>query len=455
MNKQRRPSNSSKPSPRKTAGANRSAKFEGRSGSKKRIGGESRRERTSSDQESSSSVKPRRIGRSSEGQEDFKPQRRVGGRSDDGPRRSEGRLEGRSESRSKGRPKGRSEGRPEGRSERPERRSEERSQRRLEGKSERRSIQSPSREVGAPRRGQLPSPRGTGPIGSPRRFRESNEFVAVQPVDLAVSNPEPEIETDSDLIYGRHSVLAALSGERTLNRIWIMSKLRYDPRFHSLLMQAKAAGAVVDEVDYRRLDQITQGATHQGIAAQVAPHAYLELHELIDRAKTTTETPVLVIADGITDPHNLGAIIRTAEALGAQGLVIPQRRAVGITSTVAKVAAGALETFPVARVVNLSRALEELKEAGFWIYGTVAEASQAVDTITFTGPIALVIGSEGDGLNLLTQKSCDALISIPLQGHVPSLNASVAAGMVLYEVFRQRRSQRFHLKTVSKEALQK
>ncbi|MBF2049625.1 MAG: 23S rRNA (guanosine(2251)-2'-O)-methyltransferase RlmB [Leptolyngbya sp. IPPAS B-1204] len=262
-------------------------------------------------------------------------------------------------------------------------------------------------------------------------------------------------ETDNDLIYGRHSVLAALDGERSLNRIWVTSKLRYDPRFHGLLTQAKADGAVIDEVDYRRLDQITHGATHQGIAAQVASYAYLELSELIQQAKAVTDQPVLVVADGITDPHNLGAIIRTAEALGAQGLVIPQRRAAAVTSTVAKVAAGALETFPVARVVNLGRALEELKSAGFWIYGTVAEADQPVDAVTFSGAIALVIGSEGEGLGLLTQKACDALVSIPLQGHVPSLNASVAAGMVLYEVFRQRRSQRFHLKTVSKEALQK
>jgi 23S rRNA (guanosine2251-2'-O)-methyltransferase len=277
------------------------------------------------------------------------------------------------------------------------------------------------------------------------------------PADLSqfAESAAIDTETNNDLIYGRHSVLAALTSERELNRIWIISKLRYDPRFHRLIVQAKANGAVVDEVDYHRLDQLTGGATHQGIAAQVASHTYLELQALIDRAKAAVEHPVLVIADGITDPHNLGAIIRTAEALGAQGVVIPQRRAVGITSTVAKVAAGALETIPVARVVNLSRALEELKEAGFWIYGTVAEAGQSVDTVTFTGAIALVIGSEGEGIGLLTQKSCDVLVSIPLQGNVPSLNASVAAGMVLYEVFRQRRSQRFHLKTVSKEALQK
>jgi 23S rRNA (guanosine2251-2'-O)-methyltransferase len=261
--------------------------------------------------------------------------------------------------------------------------------------------------------------------------------------------PLPD-QIEPDLIYGRHSVLAALDSERALNRIWVTPRLRYDPRFHTLLTEAKAGGAVIDEVEPRRLDQITKGATHQGIVAQVASHPYLELADLIEQAKAKVEHPVIVVADGITDPHNLGAIIRSAEAMGAQGLVIPQRRAVGITSTVAKVAAGALETFPVARVINLGRALEELKAAGFWIYGTVAEASQTVDAVSFDGATVVVIGSEGEGLNLLTQKNCDLLISIPLQGAVPSLNASVAAGMVLYEVFRQRRSQPLRLKTVSK-----
>ncbi len=265
----------------------------------------------------------------------------------------------------------------------------------------------------------------------------------------------PASETESELIYGRHSVLAVLEGERAINRIWVTSRLRYDPRFHLLLSDAKAGGAVIDEVEPRRLDQITDGGIHQGIAAQMAAHPYLELADLITQAKAQTDNPIILVADGITDPHNLGAIIRSAEALGAQGLVIPQRRAVGMTATVAKVAAGALETFPVARVINLGRALADLKSAGFWIYGTVADADQPVDQVNFTGSIVLVVGSEGEGLSLLTQKSCDVLVSIPLQGQVPSLNASVAAGMVLYEVFRQRRSQRLDLKSLSKGALQK
>ncbi|MGV0026675.1 23S rRNA (guanosine(2251)-2'-O)-methyltransferase RlmB [Phormidesmis priestleyi] len=260
----------------------------------------------------------------------------------------------------------------------------------------------------------------------------------------------PRSEEESDLIYGKHSVLAALEGDRSLNRIWILSHLRYDHRFHGLLTQAKANGAIIDEVEVARLNQITQFGNHQGVAAQVAPYEYIDLGELIDQAKAKTDHPVIVVADSITDPHNLGAIIRTAEALGAQGIVIPQRRAVGVTSTVMKVAAGALEKLPVARVVNLTRALEELKGAGFWIYGTAAEMSQSIHTVEFAKATVLVIGSEGDGLSLTTQKSCDVLVSIPLQGSTPSLNASVAAGMALYEIYRQRWSHTIHLDSIKK-----
>jgi 23S rRNA (guanosine2251-2'-O)-methyltransferase len=236
-----------------------------------------------------------------------------------------------------------------------------------------------------------------------------------------------------------------MESDRTLHRIWVTEKLRYDSRFHSLLNQAKANGAVIDEVTPKRLDQITNGANHQGIAAQTAAHDYLELAELIEQAKAKTDQPIIVVADGITDPHNLGAIIRSAEALGAQGIVIPQRRAVGVTSTVRKVAAGALENIAIARVVNLPRALEDLKAAGFWIYGTASESAQPAHTVKFAKASVLVIGAEGEGLGMLVQKSCDVLVSIPLQGNTPSLNASVAAGMVLYEAFRQRWTSTIHL----------
>ena len=243
-------------------------------------------------------------------------------------------------------------------------------------------------------------------------------------------------QDETDLLYGRHAVEAALQAQRPLNRVWVNARIRYDPRFLSLIDEAKASGAVIDEVDTLRLNQITAGANHQGIAAQAASHAYHDLDEMIETALGATKLPVIIAADGITDPHNLGAIIRTAEALGVQGMVIPQRRAVGVTSTVAKVAAGALEHLPVARVVNLKRALDTLKEKGFWIYGLSSEASQPVHRTTFDRPTVVVVGSEGSGLSLTVQQSCDALISIPLRGTVPSLNASVATGMALYEIYR-------------------
>jgi 23S rRNA (guanosine2251-2'-O)-methyltransferase len=258
---------------------------------------------------------------------------------------------------------------------------------------------------------------------------------------FSAASPETENaqEEQSDMIYGRHAVQAALETGRTLNRVWVTARLRYDNRFHTLLSDAKSQGTVIDEVEPKRLSQITQFANHQGIAAQVSPHEYKDLSEMIAEAKEKSTQPVIVVADGITDPHNLGAIVRTAEAMGAQGLVIPQRRAVGVTSTVRKVAAGALESLAIARVVNLARALEELKEAGFWIYGASGEASaQSVQTVEFAKATVVVIGSEGDGLGLVTQKACDLMVSIPLSGSTPSLNASVAAGMVLYEVYRQR-----------------
>jgi 23S rRNA (guanosine2251-2'-O)-methyltransferase len=259
---------------------------------------------------------------------------------------------------------------------------------------------------------------------------------------------ETESGESSDLIYGKHAVMAALEGDRSLNRIWILPRMRYAPQFLELLNLAKANGTVIDEVEPRRLSQISNGAVHQGIAAQVAPYEYVALGDLIAQAKAKTEQPVIVVADGITDPHNLGAIIRTVEAMGAQGLVIPQRRAASVTSTVMKVAAGALEKCTIARVVNLGRALEELKEAGFWIYGTAGGAAQSITETEFAPASVVVVGSEGEGLGVMTQRNCDVLVSIPLTGSTPSLNASVATGMALYEVYRQRWRDRHDLRKI-------
>ncbi len=250
--------------------------------------------------------------------------------------------------------------------------------------------------------------------------------------------PGPELDPDQDLIFGRQAVLAALEAQRTLNKIWIIPQLRYNSKFLPLLQEAKQRGAVIDEVSPQRLKHLTEGGNHQGIAAQGTAYNYIELETLIDEAFQQTVKPVLIVLDGVQDPHNLGAIARTAEAFGIQGIIIPQRRAVGVTSTVLKVAAGALTTLPIARVVNLNRALSYLKEKQFWVYGTDSRGNQPIHTIEFEGPVVLVIGSEGDGISLLTQQHCDYLISIPLIGRTESLNASVAAGISMYEIFRQR-----------------
>lgn len=261
-------------------------------------------------------------------------------------------------------------------------------------------------------------------------------------IEKQQSQPQEEANAeDEDLLYGRHSVLAALENKRQLNRIWITPKLRYNATFNPLLQAAKKQGSIIDEVEMERLNQITHGANHQGVAAQVAPYSYLDLVELMEKARSSSDKPIIIAAEGITDPQNLGAIIRSSEALGAQGLVIPQRRAAGITSTVMKVAAGALEYLPTARVVNFSRALEELKKEGFWIYGTVADEGKPLPQASFDESVVLVIGGEAQGLNLLTQRHCDELVSIPLLGKTESLNANVACAIALYEVSCRRQKK--------------
>ncbi len=301
---------------------------------------------------------------------------------------------------------------------------------------------SPKKRVGKVHR--KASPQDKPYRGKPTGPKLRRAIVVPKPAAAAAS------EEETDLIYGRHSVIAALENQRQINRIWITQNLRHDPRFYSLLLQAKENGTAIDEVDYQRLDQITHRGNHQGVAAQVSPYDYWELSKLIEHALASGKQPVILAADGITDPHNLGAIIRTGEAMGAQGLALPQRRAVGITSTVKKVAAGALENFPVARVVNLARALEEFKAAGFWIYGTAANGSKPLHTVKFTEPTVVVVGSEGEGLSLLIQRLCDELVSIPLHGNTSSLNVSVATGMALYEIFRQRWSNTRELGSLKK-----
>jgi 23S rRNA (guanosine2251-2'-O)-methyltransferase len=213
--------------------------------------------------------------------------------------------------------------------------------------------------------------------------------------------------------------------------------MRFSPRFLQLLREAKSGGVLVEEVTWARLGQISGGAVHQGIVLQPAAAETLDLPSLIEGCRSTGEAPLLIAVDGLTDPQNLGAIVRSAEALGAHGLVLPQRRNAGLTGSVAKVAAGALEHLPVARVVNLNRSLEALKDEGYRVIGLASEGSVTLEEADLDGPLVVVTGSEGDGLSLLTRKHCDQLVRIPLRGTTPSLNASVATALLLYEIARR------------------
>ncbi len=240
----------------------------------------------------------------------------------------------------------------------------------------------------------------------------------------------------NDFIWGRHSTQAALESGRPIHRIWCTPELRTSQKFLQLLRDAKSSGVLVEEVTWARLGQLTNGAVHQGIVLQPAAAEALDLPSLIEGCENLDESPLLLALDGLTDPQNLGAIVRSAEALGAHGLVLPQRRSAGLTGSVAKVAAGALEHLPVARVVNLNRSLEDLKKAGYRIIGLAEEGDVTLQEMDFEGPLVVVTGSEGKGISLVTRRHCDQLVRIPLRGVTKSLNASVATALCLYEVAR-------------------
>lgn len=240
-----------------------------------------------------------------------------------------------------------------------------------------------------------------------------------------------------DLVWGRHAALAALEAGRPIHRIWCTPEMRSAAKFLQLLRDAKASGVLVEEVTWARLGQITGGSVHQGIALQTAAAETIDLDTLIEGCSDLGEPPLLLALDGVTDPHNLGAVVRSAEAMGAHGVVLPQRRSAGLTGSAAKVAAGALEHLPVARVVNLNRSLEKLKDAGYRVIGLAGEGDVTLPDADLSGPLVLVTGSEDQGLSLLTRRHCDQLVRIPLRGVTPSLNASVATALCVYEVARR------------------
>ncbi|MDQ0215692.1 23S rRNA (guanosine2251-2'-O)-methyltransferase [Oikeobacillus pervagus] len=240
-----------------------------------------------------------------------------------------------------------------------------------------------------------------------------------------------------EYIAGRNPVLEALRSDREINKIWIADGTQKGGPIQQILKKAKEANVLVQFVPKQKIDQFVQ-EHHQGVVAQVAAYQYAELDDLFTRAEQRDETPFFLLLDEIEDPHNLGSIMRTADAVGAHGIIIPKRRAVGLTATVAKASTGAIEYIPVVRVTNLARTIDELKERGMWIAGTDAKGQDDYRQLDGTLPIGLVIGSEGRGMGRLIKDKCDFLIRLPMVGQVTSLNASVAASLLMYEVYRKR-----------------
>ena len=237
-----------------------------------------------------------------------------------------------------------------------------------------------------------------------------------------------------DWIWGKHSVFEALISERAINRIWCTSEIFSSEKFYILLKELKSNGILIEEVTWNRLSQLTCGASHQGVALQLAFSKTISLDNLINFSKKNSANPIILALDGITDPHNVGAIVRSAEAFDCKGIIIPQRRSAGLTGTVAKVAAGALEHLPVSRVVNLNRALEQLKDNGFLVIGLSGDGQLSISKFNEKTPLVLIVGAEDKGISLLTQKKCDFLLRIPLKGKTSSLNASVAAAISLFHL---------------------
>ena len=249
--------------------------------------------------------------------------------------------------------------------------------------------------------------------------------------------PAAPVEEVEGQLEGRNALTEALRSGRTIDKVFIAAG-DTDKGLQRLAAQAKEAGAVVVPVDRRKLDQMSTTHSHQGVIALAAAHVYCTIDDILEEAASRGENALIVICDELSDPHNLGAIMRSAECAGAHGVIIPKRRSVGLTATVAKASAGAVEYMKVARVTNINNAIAELKEKGVWIFGTAAEGSIPMYKADLTGPAAIVIGNEGDGMSPLVRKNCDVTVHIPMRGSISSLNASAAASILLYEAVRQR-----------------
>ena len=251
-------------------------------------------------------------------------------------------------------------------------------------------------------------------------------------------NRRPTWDAEADgLIEGRNAVTEALRAGTAIDKIYI-ARGETDAALGHIASTARNKGIVVTEADRRKLDGMSRTKSHQGVIAVAAVREYASVDDILNAARERGEKPLIVVCDELSDPHNLGAVIRTAECAGAHGVIIPKRRSAGLTAIVAKTSAGAVSYLPVARVPNLTAVLKELKEQGLWVYGADAGGTTSLYDADLKGPAVIVIGSEGNGLGRLVREQCDFLVSIPMRGQINSLNASAAAAVVLYEAVRQR-----------------
>ncbi len=246
-----------------------------------------------------------------------------------------------------------------------------------------------------------------------------------------------KISVSEGVIEGRNALTEALKAGRAIDKVYVASG-DTNRSLNHLIAQAKQAGAVIVRTERAKLDPMSPTGAHQGVIACVAAHDYAELSDIFARAEARGEPPLIILCDALSDPHNLGAIIRSAECAGAHGVIIPKRRSVSLTAVVSKTSAGALEYMPVVRVSNIAQTIRMLKERGIWVLGAAAQGSISLYDADLKGPAAIVIGSEGEGMSRLVEENCDYLVHIPMKGQISSLNASTAAAIMLYEAVRQR-----------------
>ena len=270
---------------------------------------------------------------------------------------------------------------------------------------------------------------------TPNNIKRKNEkYAKKKSFKPIVKDEEKDFQ---DQIEGRNSVLELLESDKDINKIFVERGEKHGS-INKIIAMAKDKKIVIVEVDRNKLDQMSESENHQGVIAIVPPFNYCEVEDIILEAKDRNEKPFILILDGIEDPHNLGAIIRTAETAGVHGIIIPKRRACGVNSTVYKVASGAVEHMKIARVNNINDTIKYLKENDIWIYGTAIEATKYYYQEDLKGALAIVIGNEGEGMSRLVRENCDVLLKIPMKGSITSLNASVSAGIVMYEAVKQR-----------------